>query len=230
MNINENTETTRDSSQAVKQDLPIIPQDFVPQNYDMQFSNSDDDMALKVEELVKDDLATIRSMTSQGLITREQGQTLMKQVIKNAYTSITEQHEQSPDPNLPEKVDEIDAFAEFAQANPDFFTRAGRDEVLKYLKENSVNLDKDELLQISKLIENIENSAVDRYLKKLEYGKILNDENLIAKQRLRANAQNSNAADTQKVFTRAQIGKMSGDEFLKNEAAIMEQLRKGLIR
>ncbi len=49
--------------------------------------------------------------------------------------------------------------------------------------------------------------------------------------RLRANAQNANFDDTQtRVFTREQIGKMSGAEFAKYEKAIMEQLRKGLIR
>ena len=56
-------------------------------------------------------------------------------------------------------------------------------------------------------------------------------DNEAAKQRLRANAQNPNAAENNaRIFTREQIGKMSGAEFAKNERAIMEQLRKGLIR
>lgn len=81
------------------------------------------------------------------------------------------------------------------------------------------------------MIENIERCAVERYLKQTAHEKTLNDENEIAKMRLRANAQNANFDDTQtRVFTREQIGKMSGAEFAKYEKAIMEQLRKGLIR
>ena len=65
----------------------------------------------------------------------------------------------------------------------------------------------------------------------ISHEKSLNDENEIAKKRLRANAQNSTFDDNKnRVFTREQIGKMSGAEFARNEKAIMEQLKKGLIR
>lgn len=230
MNNNEDNELiTRASSDAVAQDYVSAADGNLPQAA-ANMEQAEDEITLKVEELVKNDLATIRSLTGLGFLTREQGQTLMKQIIYNAYNNITKQHEKEPEKIETEEVVTPDAFAEFASEHPDFFNRNGRNEVLNYLKGSNVSLDKDELLQISKLIEDIENSAVERYLKKLEYGKTLNNENAIAKQRLRANAQNSNAADTLKVFTRAQIGNMSGDEFLKNEAAIMEQLRKGLIR
>ena len=81
------------------------------------------------------------------------------------------------------------------------------------------------------MIEKLENGAIERYLKQSAHEKTLNSENEIAKQRLRANAQNSNFDDVKtRVFTREQIGKMSGAEFAKYEKAIMEQLRKGLIK
>lgn len=81
------------------------------------------------------------------------------------------------------------------------------------------------------MIEALEQGAVQGYLQKQAHAKSLNDENEAAKQRLRANAQNPNAAENNaRIFTREQIGKMSGAEFAKNERAIMEQLRKGLIR
>ena len=205
---------TRDSSGAVTQNPGVSQADKGVSPEQAQ-----------VEKLVENDLNAIRALMGMGLIDREQGQNLMKQVIKNAYTNVTtQQHDAAA------QQPSTDAFAEFAALNPDFFNQAGRLDVLTYLKNSPVNFDKDELLQISKLVEALEQNAVDRYLKKEEYGKTLNDENNIAKQRLTANAQSSNASDNNRVFTRAQIGKMSGDEFTKYEAAIMEQLRRGLIK
>lgn len=125
----------------------------------------------------------------------------------------------------------FDGIQEFENEHHGFFNRDGRADVLNYLKNSNCSLDKDEVSRISQLIENIERCAVERYLKQTAHDKTLNDENEIAKMRLRANAQNSNFDDTQtRVFTREQIGKMSGAEFAKYEKAIMEQLRKGLIR
>ena len=68
-------------------------------------------------------------------------------------------------------------------------------------------------------------------MEKQKHEKALNNENESAKLRLRANAQN-NTSDGLKnlVFTREQIGKMSGAEFARNEKTIMDQLRKGLIK
>lgn len=205
---------TRDSSGAVTQNPGVSQADKGVSPEQAQ-----------VEKLVENDLNAIRALMGMGLIDREQGQNLMKQVIKNAYTNVTTQQH-----DVTAQQPSTDAFAEFAALNPDFFNQAGRSDVLTYLKNSPVNFDKDELLQISKLVEALEQNAVDRYLKKEEYGKTLNDENNIAKQRLTANAQSSNASDNNRVFTRAQIGKMSGDEFTKYEAAIMEQLRRGLIK
>ncbi|MCM1009566.1 MAG: hypothetical protein NC390_01640 [Fusobacterium sp.] len=217
---NINDYLTRDSSTAVTQNGVGLPAGNATEMQD----------SARVEQLAENDLKVIRSLMGMGVVTREQGQNLMKQVIQNAYNSITQQHEvQQPAP-VAQSVPAPDAFAEFNLSNPDFFKRAGREDVLAYLKNSNAKFDKDELLQISKLVESLENNAVDRYLKKVEYGKTLNDENAIAKQRLTANAQNSNAADNNMVFTRAQIGKMSGDEFTRYESAIMDQLRKGLIK
>ena len=82
-----------------------------------------------------------------------------------------------------------------------------------------------------KNVEKLEKSAIEKYLQQQAHEKSLNDENEAAKQRLQANAQNQMFTDdNSRIFTREQIGKMSGAEFAKNEQAIMEQLRKGLIR
>lgn len=217
-----NKNLSRDSLNAVTQNSGVYPSDS---NGLIQNSLQE-----RVEKLVVNDLTAIRALMAIGLVDREQGQNLMKQVIKNAYTNVTTQQHDLTQSAPAKTPSQADAFAQFAALNPDFFNQAGRCDVLNYLKNSPVNFDKDELLQISKLIEALEQSAVERYLKKEEYGKTLNDENNIAKLRLTANAQSSNASDNNRVFTRAQIGKMSGDEFTKYEAAIMDQLRRGLIK
>ena len=231
MNINDENKDleTRVSSEAVEQNVGNSNQaEQFPVNYSVKESN--DEKIAEIEKMVKNDLDVIRSLMEMGLVDRQQGQNLMKEVIENAYTSITTKNDtQVETSDNSEAVSQKDALAEFLTSEPEFFNRKGREDVLAYLKNSPVNFDKDELLQISELIKAVEKNAIDRYLQKLEYGKTLNDENKLAKLRLTANAQNSNANDNNMVFTRAQIGKMSGDEFAKYESLIMDQMRKGLI-
>ena len=80
------------------------------------------------------------------------------------------------------------------------------------------------------IVKTVEQSAIDRYLKQAEFEAKLRKTNDVAKSRLNANAQNAKDTFKPTVFTREQIGKMSGAEFTKNEKLIMEQLRQGLIR
>ena len=68
-------------------------------------------------------------------------------------------------------------------------------------------------------------------MKKSEYEISLNDENALAKSKLTAYAQNScSDGSVNKIFTREEIGAMSGEEFAKNEKAIMQQLKQGIIK
>ena len=114
---------------------------------------------------------------------------------------------------------------------PEFFNRDGRVDVFDYLQNSNAAFDEDELSKISALVEKIENSAIERYVKEKNHEKTLNSENEAAKQKLRAYAQNSAYdGNNNLVFTREQIGKMSGAEFAKYERMIMDQLRKGLIK
>ena len=163
----------------------------------------------------------IEEMVQAGAMTQEQGLNLMNFVTKKAfekYTGLAPKESESIPANVFEKT-------------PEFFDRDGRIDVFDYLRDANVDFDDDEISKISALVEKIENSAIERFLKQQEHEKTLNSENESAKQKLRANAQNS-ASDgaTNLVFTRAQIGKMSGAEFAKHERAIMDQLKKGLIR
>lgn len=117
----------------------------------------------------------------------------------------------------------------FNQENPGFFDKSARIDVLNYIR--NFDMDKDEISKIAKMIETLENSAIDGYLKQTAHDKTLNDENTAAKSKLTAYAQNSAIdGNNNKVFTREEIGKMSGDEFVKNEKLIMEQVRQGLIK
>ena len=117
----------------------------------------------------------------------------------------------------------------FNQERPGFFEADGRGDVLDYIK--GLDMDKDEIVKIAQLVEGLENSAVDKYLKKSEYEKSLNDENLRAKSKLTSYAQNASSDNKMtKVFTREEIGRMSGEEFAKNEKLIMEQVKQGLIK
>ena len=117
----------------------------------------------------------------------------------------------------------------FNQDNPGFFEKSGREVVLNYIK--NFDMDKDEISKIAGLIEAIENSAIDGYLKQSAHDKTLNDENSAAKSKLTSYAQNATLdSNKNKVFTREEIGKMRGDEFVKNEKLIMEQVRQGIIK
>lgn len=180
-----------------------------------------------VKSIAEKDLMTIQNLVNSGKIDNAQGQYLVNYVINKAYNMANNQNARP----VQQGSVQPDGFAEFEREKSGFFNQNGRNEVLEYLKNSNVNFDKDEVSFISQLIEKLENSAVDRYLKQTAHEKTLNDENEIAKRRLRANAQNSSFDDnTNRVFTREQIGRMSGAEFAKYEKAIMEQLRKGLIR
>ena len=168
----------------------------------------------KYKQMAVNDIKQIQDYVQNGVMTQEQGQNLMNYVTQKAFEKYTQcQNSQN------------------VQTTPEFFNKDGRLDVYEYLKNSNVDFDLDEISKISELVEKIENTAIQRYLEKQEHEKMLNKENESAKQRLRANAQN-NSSDGLKnlVFTREQIGKMSGAEFAKHERAIMDQLKKGLIK
>ena len=170
------------------------------------------------KQMAVNDIKIIQNLVQNGVMTQELGQNLMNYVTQKAFEKYTQSQ------NTPQVENHNIITSEF-------FNYDGRKDVLDYLKNSNVNFDDGEISKISSLVEKIENTAIDRYLRKKEHEKTLNLENESAKQRLRANAQNS-VSDGNKnlVYTREQIGKMSGAEFAKHEKAIMEQLKHGLIK
>ena len=195
------------------------------------------DIFYQLEQAIGADAQRLRALISKGVITQQQGQYLMAQLarkaqqINNYKSSIASNQASVPMQNVqqPSVSQMQNSIAMFNQEHPGFFDSDGRSEVLAYLK--GYDMDKDEIVRISQLIEKLENSAVDKYLKKSAYEKSLNDENSAAKSKLTAYAQNAQSdSNGNRIFTREDIGNMSGEEFTKNEKLIMEQLRQGLIK
>lgn len=195
------------------------------------------DIFYQLEQLIGADVRRVQELVQNNVITQEQGQYLYNQLMSKAqiinnYKLAQMQNAPDPQPHEdynPEETPQESPMDLFNKERPGFFEAAGRGDILNYIK--GFDMDKDEITKIAQLVEALEHSAVDNYLKNSEHEKSLNDENLIAKSRLSAYAQNpaSNGNNT-KVFTREEIGKMSGKEFTRNEEAIMAQLKKGLIK
>lgn len=193
---------------------------------------------MQVEQAISQDFAKIQKLVESGLINSAQGQNLKKQVLKKAFDMLvqTEKIKRETAASAQTKqveapVDKNKVLEEFSKSNPDFFTSDGRKEVLNYLQSNDVVFGNDELSKISTIIRTVEKAAIDRYLQNAAHEKTLRDANESAKQRLTANAQKSGlSGNLSRTFTREQIGKMSGAEFAKYEAQIMEQLKKGMIK
>ena len=149
------------------------------------------------------------------------------QQLINAYNEMNKVNQNNAASYAQESVkNPIDLFN---QDNPGFFEKSGREAVLNYIK--NFDMDKDEISKIAGLVESLEHSAIEGYLQQSAHDKTLNDENSAAKSKLTSYAQNATLdSNNNKVFTREEIGKMSGDEFVKNEKLIMEQVRQGLIK
>lgn len=180
-----------------------------------------------ISEEFKKNLKNLQIVLTSGLINPQQGQNLLNHIIQEALNM----NVQNMREDLTTQISDKESSNGFTSSEAKFFDIAGRNEVISYLKSGNVSVDKDELSRIAKLVETIENSAVERYIQKVAHEQNLEKSNLQAKQKLQANAQNTKSeCKNLAPFTREQIGKMTSAEFLKNEALIMSQLKKGLIK
>ena len=191
----------------------------------------------QMEQSIGAEVSQVKNLVQQGIITQQQGHNLLAQLVGKAQQLNMYKNSQfmnannasvglSPAPSMQQTPNPMDLFN---QERPGFFDADGRGDVLNYIK--GFDMDKDEILRISQLVEGLENSAVDKYLKKSAYEKSLNDENALAKSKLTAYAQNAPADQNfNRIFTREEIGRMSGEEFTRNEKMIMDQLKNGLIK
>ena len=169
-----------------------------------------------------------------ALAVNAQKEQLVKQLgnneqIQQLISAFNETNKQNNNAVSDANTPAVNPFDLFNQENPGFFEKSARGDVLNYIKD--LDMDKDEISKIAKMIEALENSAIEGYLKQSAHDKTINDENLAAKSKLTSYAQNASLdSNNNKVFIREEIGKMSGDEFVKNEKLIMEQVRQGLIK
>lgn len=192
------------------------------------------DTYFQMEQKIGAEVQNINNLMSQGMLSQQQGHYLLAQLCVQAQSinALKSAHRQNQMPvqNVPVPAVPVQNSMDlFNQERPGFFDAEGRGDVLDYIK--GLDMDKDEIVKIAQLVEGLENSAVDKYLKKTEYEKSLNDENLRAKSKLTSYAQNASSDNKMtKVFTREEIGRMSGEEFAKNEKLIMEQVKQGLIK
>ncbi len=195
------------------------------------------DVFQQVEQALENDVRQLQYLAQAGIINQSQSQYLMTQLaakaqqlnmLKNSYVS-TPVQTQIPDPVQAQEPSKINPFEAFSKEHPGFFDSDSRASVFEYIKD--LDVDKDEISKIAKLVEELENSAIDGYMKKSAHEKSLNDENETAKSKLTAYAQNAGTGSNYgRIFTREDIGKMSGDEFAKNEKLIFEQVKQGLIK
>ncbi len=187
------------------------------------------DIFHQLEQAIGADVQKVRNLVQKGTITKQQGQYLMVQLARKAQEINSYKNSTATPSGAFQSMQNQNPMDLFNKERPGFFDGEGRTEVLNYIK--GFNMDKDEILRISQLVEKLENSAIDKYLKKSNYEKSLNDENSAAKSKLMAYAQNAPSdSNINRIFTREDIGNMSGEEFTKNEKAIMEQLKQGLIK
>lgn len=168
---------------------------------------------------------SIQNLVQSGLLNPQQGQYYMSQLAQRTLDRLTQDEDTKQTPYV------NTAFDDFISERPDFFKPEGRSDVLNYLKNSNVDMDKDEIGIISDMVEKIEKCAIERFIQQQTHEQALNDENEAAKRKLTANAQNSSfTANKNRAFTREQIGRMSSAEFTKFEPMIMEQLKKGQIK
>lgn len=193
------------------------------------------DIIQQLEQAIGVDVQRLQMLMQQGVLSQTQGQYLMTQLAKKAdeinrcKSAVSQMNYQPNAQNISSENSELNPFDLFNQENPGFFNGDGRADVLNYIR--NYGMDKDEINQIAQLIVKLENAAVNSYLQKSAHEKSLNDENLAAKSKLTAYAQRpSNGSNYCRIFTREDIGNMSGEEFTKNENLIMDQVKQGLIK
>ena len=159
----------------------------------------------------------IEVLRTLGLLSNEQGIELLNNVNQNRYNS-NNQNSQGVPPNQSAEVST-------------FFNSKSRKELKNFFNNNFQNGGKFDEQTFTKLIENIENDAISGYQRGKDHEQNLARSNDFAKEKLTAQAQSANnqGTKTDRIFTREEIGKMSLEEFQKNEDAIMSQYEQGQI-
>lgn len=164
-----------------------------------------------------DEITQVVNLMKKGIISTEQGRTIIAGIASGQSVSASQDTAETQEADAEEENKSTDA--------------GTYNELFDYLKDLNPSLSEDDYETISALLQNIEQNAVDKYEQQMRHQKNLNIRNESAKRRMTSVSQNAAFENNKnKVFTREEIGKMSREDFIKNEDAIMSQLRKGLIK
>jgi len=171
-------------------------------------------MQKNADDMFTDNLNNLRTLIQNGIIPVEQGQNYVMNLIKNTF-----QIPLAPQTDAPTQMQAPVLQPAMQTQNPQVNARQS---ILDYFQNTGVN--QEDMNTLSGYLTNYANEAVNKYKQQLS-------QNENAKQRLYSNAQNT-TSDTKidRVYSAQEIGKMTTEEFLRNEDAIMDQLRKGKIR
>ena len=162
-------------------------------------------------------LDNLKTLIQNGVIPLEQGQNYAINLMRNYFQPTI----QDSNPNLKSQTSPVQSTV--SSENTNISSSINR--------ENSQNISGNREDTLFALINSIAEQAINKYRQQIEHDKFLNTQNENSKRRLTSNAQNVvTETKSSRTFTREEIGKMSTKEFLDNEAAIMEQLRKGQIK
>ncbi len=160
----------------------------------------------------------VDNLSDFGVFTQQQAQNLKQKMI----SELNGKYES--------KTNKMNAFRDFEKESPNFFEN--RSELKKYLEEAEVELNSAEFNKIADLVKKIEENALSRYMVEFQANEMMKNANKTAKGKLQTPSfqAESRFEGGKKIFTAAEIGAMSSEEFRKNEATINEQLKKGLIK
>ena len=170
-----------------------------------------------VEHDLTGNLNNLKILIQNGVIPLEQGQNYAMNLMKNYFQPTIQDVNQ----NLPLQTLSLQSGASSENTNTS-------SPINREISQNISGNREDTLFA---LINGIAEQAINKYRQQIEHDKFLNTQNENSKRRLTSNAQNFvTETKSTRTFTREEIGKMSTKEFLENEGAIMEQLRKGHIK
>ncbi len=185
-------------------------------------------LAPEAKAALLDDLKKVDLLTSLGRLNQLQGTNLKEKIFQSAFGD-AKKEPQKTQTSTEKKIQ--DALLDFEKDNPDFFGSASRMLVKSYLQEGVSGISTDELSKIVDIVEKLEHEAILRFQQSKAQEKTALDENQQAKSKLESTAISAprSSGDVSRVFSRKEIAAMPTAEFIKNEAAIQDQIKKGLI-
>ena len=155
----------------------------------------------------------IEKLHAAGLLSDNQGTKLLNIALNNEFGNNAQKS------------------ADMPNINNNFFNSQSRQNLKNFFQENfklGGNFDENTFVD---LIKKIEEQAINGYEQQKNFSQTLERSNNAAKEKLTSQVQNtapSNETAT-KIYTRAEIDKMSLEDYQKNEKEIFEQVEQGLI-